>query len=686
MAATREAVGGPREDATPLGGPRHLDADRVGLYVGAVLVLAGVYELAARASLELLVDNLEESVAAIWLPVGVGVVALALFGLRFWPGIVIGDVLVADTSQPLGTILGQTVGNTIAVVVAAALLVHLTRGRTDLARVVDVFSLVVCAVVAAGLSALFGPPSLWLGDVIAREQLDDVFRTWFLSDLSGALVVMPFLLVWARGRVAPPSWLHAAEGVVLLALLVLLVELPTDRDVPYVVFPALIWAALRFGPRGAATAILLVTSLMVWNTAQEQGPFVRETVGDSALANQLFIAVSALTSLILAGVMGERRRAGSELRSLAEEQAALRRVATLVAGDAEPAEVFERVTKEAARVLDAPHAAIVRFADDRTGTVVGVWAAPGRRSVQVGESIPLDGDTVVARVHRAGQTERVESYDELDDPLARTMHDYGYRSAVGAPIKLGGRLWGAVAAATAARAPLPEDAEQRLCDFAELVAQALANADAYEKLAASRARIVGAGDAERRRLERNLHDGAQQRLVALALQLRLVDAKMDRDPEAARELLAGAHGHLEEALDELRELARGIHPAILTDRGLAPALESLVARAPVPVEIASLPEDRLPEPVEAAVYYVVAEALTNAAKYAQASRVSVTVQRQDGSAVVRVADDGVGGADPAAGSGLRGLADRLEALSGRLRVDSAPHRGTRIEAEIPLSR
>jgi signal transduction histidine kinase len=223
-----------------------------------------------------------------------------------------------------------------------------------------------------------------------------------------------------------------------------------------------------------------------------------------------------------------------------------------------------------------------------------------------------------------------------------------------------------------------------LCDFAELVSQALANADAREKLAASRARIVEAGDAERRRLERNLHDGAQQRLVALALNVRLIEGALEDDPERARVLLTDANAQLDEALDELRELARGIHPAILTDRGLEPALYSLVTRAPVPVTVEEVPTERLPEPVEAAAYYVVAEALTNVAKYANANAVTVRVSRDDGFAVVEISDDGIGGVDVGRGSGLRGLADRLEALDGRLRVESPPNGGTRIEAEIPL--
>ena len=288
---------------------------------------------------------------------------------------------------------------------------------------------------------------------------------------------------------------------------------------------------------------------------------------------------------------------------------------------------------------------------------------------------------MIERVYETGEPQRIESYAGTPGPLAQTLREFGYRSSVAAPVSVGGRLWGALLASTQSPKPLPAGSERRLGDFADLVAQAIANADAYEKLAASRARIVEAGDAERRRLERNLHDGAQQRLVSVAIQMRVADSMVDNDPEEAHRLVADAQAQLSAALDELRELARGIHPAVLIERGLEPALRSLTARAPVPVEIEAVPDERLPEAVEVASYYLVAEAITNAAKYANASHVTVRVSQSNGTAVVRIA---VGGADAARGSGLHGLADRVEALSGRLEVDSPPNGGTRIKAEIPI--
>jgi signal transduction histidine kinase/integral membrane sensor domain MASE1 len=661
---------------------------RAVLFAGATALVALAYYLAGRAGLEL--AYLDGAVAAAWPPAGLGLALLFLYGPAVVPGIVIGDLFLGDYSTPLGTVLAQTVGNTVALVVAALLLRRLTGGRGELERIVDVLALIACALLAALVSAAFGPTALRLGGVIPTGELDDVFRTWTLGDAAGTLVLAPVILTWAaRGARGIDRRLLLEAGILLVVLLAL-AELPAQRDVPYVVFPALLWAALRFGPRGAATAVFVVCSIAVWNTARNDGPFVRDSLTDSLLSTQLFIAISAVTSLLLAAVTAERTRAARALtaaeaaqRALADEQAALRRVATLVAGEATPSRVFEQVTEEVGRLLGLSGANVIHYDGVRTATVVGAWSEDGPPRFPVGTQLDVDGDTVVARVVRTGAAARVV-YEEAGGELAATVRGAGYHAAVAAPVNVGGRVWGVLAAATRSDEPLPAGVERRLGDFAELVAQALANADAYEKLAASRARLVEVGDAERRRLERNLHDGAQQRLVSVALQLNMAASRLESDPKAARGLLATAQSDLARGLDELRELARGIHPAVLTERGLGAALDSLVARAPIPVELAALPEERLAAPVEAAAYYVVAEAITNVAKYAHASSATVTIARANGSATVTVADDGVGGADPAAGTGLHGLAARVEALNGRLEVESPRGGGTRITAEIPL--
>src|SRR5215210_5844359 len=672
----------------PVEALRRREHGSVVLYVVALAVVALLYYGAGRIGLEL--AYLDGAVAALWPPAGLGLAVLFLYGVRLWPAIVVGDLWLGDFSTPLGTVLAQTAGNTVAVVAAALLLRRLTGGRGGLERVADVLAFVACAMVAAVVSAAFGPLSLRLGHVISGDELGAVFRTWTLGDAAGVLVVAPVILAWSTAGLTGIGRRAAIEGAVVLVLLVALSELPPQRDVPYIVFPLLLWAALRFGPRGASAAVLVVCAITVWNTAQNDGPFVRESITDSLLATQLFIAISALTSLVLAAVTAERTQAAAALaaseasqRALAGEQAALRRVATLVASGARPSRVFEQVTEEVARLLGMPGASVMRYDGARTATVVGGWSDEGVLTLPLGSTFDLDGDTVVGKVLRSRTPQRVERYADARGRLAETLQDSGYHAAVAAPVTVAGGLWGALAAGTRSDEPLPEDVERRLCNFAELVAQALANADARQQLAASRSRIVEAGDAERRRLERNLHDGAQQRLVSLALDLRMIAATLEKDPGTARKVVAAAQDQLAQGLDELRELARGIHPAVLTDRGLGPALESLAMRAPVPVEISDLPDERLAAPVEAAAYYVVAEAVTNVAKYARASHVTVSVRRANGHATVVVADDGIGGADASRGTGLRGLADRIEALDGRLDVESPAARGTRIVAQIP---
>jgi signal transduction histidine kinase len=384
-------------------------------------------------------------------------------------------------------------------------------------------------------------------------------------------------------------------------------------------------------------------------------------------------------------MMIEDQRTVDRLEALLQEQAALRRVATLVARDVPASCVFESVCEEVGSVLGVTTTNLVRFEDDGSATIVGAWAVEGAPFMPLGSvPMPPDGETVAPRVRRSGRTVRVDDYGDFDDELAMQLKAVGIRSAVGAPIVVAGRLWGAVIAADARPYHLPANAEMRLSAFAQLITDALANTDAREQLAASRARILRAGDEERRRLGRDLHDGAQQRLVSVVIDLQLAQKRW-ADDGRARELVDDALDHAQAAIDDLRELAAGIHPSVLTDRGLHAALESLAERSPVPVELAAELDERLPLSVETTAYFLVAEALTNVGKYAHASRASVAARVIGDQLEIEVLDDGVGGADPSAGSGLRGLADRVAAMRGALHVSSPPGRGTRIHARIALT-
>jgi signal transduction histidine kinase len=365
------------------------------------------------------------------------------------------------------------------------------------------------------------------------------------------------------------------------------------------------------------------------------------------------------------------------------EQAALHRVALAVAREGRPERIFDMVAEEAGRVLDGHSANLLRYEEDGATVILGRWSEPGVDTWPNGHRFPMEEGTVVHRVYTTRSPVRVDLDDRADGASATYMRRIGANSVAAAPITVTGRLWGVITARLTPPYVFPSRAQERLDKFARLVSLALANEEAREQLAASRARLVSTADEERRRLERNLHDGAQQRLVALSLTLRLAHEKLVSDPLAADELLVAANEELAVALDELRELARGIHPADLTARGLGAALQSLAARSAVPVKVELEGDGRLPAQVEVAAYYVVAESLTNVVKYAEASTVTVRVAQENGSVLVEIVDDGVGGADPSRGSGLRGLIDRVEALGGTLEVESILEEGTTISARVP---
>lgn len=377
----------------------------------------------------------------------------------------------------------------------------------------------------------------------------------------------------------------------------------------------------------------------------------------------------------------EQRRAEAEQQRLAAEQAALRRVATLVAGNAPPDQVFQTVTEEVCRLLGLRTAVLHRFEDARTSTIVGKFGEPTGR-FELGSVNELEVGSAL-QVLQTGTSAR-SNYDELVGPGATELRALGFSGSVGVPITVAGVTWGALVVALRPQEPLPLETERRLQAFAELVGLAVASASARDELTASRQRIVEASDTERRRIERNLHDGAQQRLVALSLGLRVAKDKLRASPEEADELLEEFSHELAQAITELRELAQGIHPAVLAERGLGPALEVLAARAPLMIELdVSLP-DRLPEPVETATYYTVSEAIANIVKHSHADSAKVRVECFDRRVEVEISDNGVGGADPDRGSGLCGLRDRVEALDGELSIESSAGRGTVVRAELPV--
>jgi GAF domain-containing protein len=409
------------------------------------------------------------------------------------------------------------------------------------------------------------------------------------------------------------------------------------------------------------------------------GALVAATRHRDPWAEEAEARLSAFSELVATSIANAESR--DALARLADEQAALRRVATLVARDAPAGEVFDAVATEVGKLLDADVTVVGRYDQDGAATAIGSWSsAPG--GVPVGTRSALGGRNVLTLVAETKGPARVDGYDDGSGEAAEIARRHGWRSSIAAPISVEGRLWGVMLVATKRSDPFPAGEEERLSAFTDLVATAIANAEGKSELAASRRRIVAAADEARRRIERDLHDGIQQRLIALTFRARAMTRRPPNElPGMAAELSDG----LKEVSDELREVSRGIHPTILTEAGLGPALRALARRSEVPVDVDVRVHERLPAPVEAAAYYIASEALTNVAKHADANAVAMIAAHDNGILILEIRDDGVGGVDATRGSGILGLADRVEALGGMIAIASPPLGGTTLSVRLPIA-
>ena len=438
--------------------------------------------------------------------------------------------------------------------------------------------------------------------------------------------------------------------------------------------PGALAAGARKCGLGATAGAPIIVDGSVWGAMGASSP-------DAPLLDGIEDRLAEFTDLLAAAIANIESR--EQLARLVDEQSALRRVATLVAEGALPTDVFEAVIAEVGGLVPTGAAALARYEADGTITIIGGWSRGGGY-VPIGTRHPLEAGTLAAQILETGRPARLDSYLDVSGSIVDAVRELGWRSSAGAPLIVEARLWGVLSAGSTTDRPVPSSTERRLTEFAALLATAIANAESRAELNASRARIVATADATRRRIERDLHDGTQQRLVSLALELRAAEQAVPAELPEHRATLARAADGLTSVLDELREIVRGIHPAILREGGLGPALKTLARRSAVPVELELPSELQLPERIEMAIYYMVSEAMTNAAKHARASAVHVAVEVHEQLLRASVRDDGRGGADPGGGSGLVGLRDRAEAMGGTMSLRSPFGAGTSLQVDLPL--
>jgi len=604
-----------------------------------------------------------EKVRAIGVRAAVGVPVLA--GGRLWGIMAVGssrpEPLPADTETRIGAFT-ELVAMAIANAAARAELEQVAAEQAALGRVATLVAEAVppgdvFTAVAAEVAGLFGVPHVALFRY-EREGLGTV--------IAGAGEVLSYL-----GRPWPCP---AGDPGIVASLQQTGQPLRIDDYTP---IRNAIAGPARDLDIGMAAGVPVIVSGRVWGAVVVAAGYQRPPLPADTLDR-----LAAFTELMATAIANSDAR--TEIERLGEEQAALQRVATLVARGAATEEVFAAVAREVSGVMHLPVAAVQRYEDDgETTTVMATWS-DRPHPFPTGTRWPYHASGLGGRVRQTGRAGRVVDYSHRRGAFAVKARELGLHSVAGAPIIVDGDVWGLVTVAST-DGPLPDRTEDRLAEFTELLGTAIANTQSRTELSASRARIVAAADETRRRLERDLHDGIQQRLVSLALKARTIATMTPRPGgEIQGELSLLADG-LGTAMDELREVSHGIHPAILSEAGLGPALEALARRSAVPVELDLNLGPRLGEHVEAAGYYIASEAITNVAKHARASVITMRVDGCDGALTLSISDDGVGGADPGRGSGIIGLHDRVEALGGTISMLSPPGHGTALHVQLPAN-
>jgi len=672
-----------------------LETSRV--YLLKIIGLAVIYHLAAR--LGLMMAYVQSNTSPVWPPTGIALAALLIFGYRVWPGITLG-VLVGSLITGAGptVALGMALGNTLEALVGAYLLKRVFGFRNSMERIRDVVGLGLVATLSTTISASIGTSTLVLAGQSDWAGFGDIWATWWIGDLLGALVVAPVLLVWS----SPPSIKvrrqQYLEGALLLLLLILVTwyvfgGVPRDgilhQALIYMVFPFVIWAALRLGQHGATLTTLAVSGIAIWGTVQSLGPFSLESINESLILLQTFMAVVSLTTLILAAATLERRSATKALQQRAEELGTLSDASRTFLDNIDIASIYQTICRLAVTRLglDAAWIEGPEGADGKMLLLAFYGLSPGAIAIQ-------NKDWESKSVSAQWNTNHIETANGAHSP---TVSEPTYKGYAAYPLIFSNQCIGTLKILSKNKSFFTQDKQLLIQSYANLAVVVIQNALLFDELRATNRQLHGlsqrlmqAQEDERLHLSRELHDEAGQLLAALTVQFGLLEREA---PESLRTRVGELKNAANAVQKNLHHLAVNLRPASLDHLGLMTAIHQSILEfkrqydIDVEFEALGMQDERLPIEIETALYRIVQEALTNVALHAKATRVDVLLRLTESCIGVMVEDNGVGfipsATDAEEQLGLFGMRERVEMLGGSLSIESSLGQGTSVKAEVP---
>lgn len=663
------------------------------LYLSKILGFAVLYHMAARLGLRM--AYVQANTSPVWPPTGIAIAALMLFGLNLWPGITLG-VLVGSvlTGAPVSLAFGMALGNTLEAVIAVYFLKRILHFHDVLDRLNDVIGLTVVALITTAISATIGTSTLILVTETPSSAFFDIWITWWIGDLLGALVVAPFILVWMKRFSLREIRKSIAESIGLILLLMFITWYVFSKTPPidvthqamiYVIFPFIIWAALRFGQHGATAGIVLISAIAIWGTVNGTGPFAQESINESLILLQTFMGVVSLTSLILAATTIERRKATQALQQRIEDLDTLNNASKSFLGNFDKASVYHIICKIAVEKFYINCAWIeMQSSENSSNSIV---ASYGIKKKEI-------------KKYREGWKDKRDVRDkgvalfQSNDTLSK------YKTFGVFPLIFGNRTLGALNLLSNSTTAFSEDKQLLIQSYSNLAAVAIQNAWLFEEVShgneqlhALSQRLMKAQEEERLHLSRELHDESGQLLAALMVELGLLAREAEENLKITNHLKK--IGVFSQNLqNNLHRLAVNLRPASLDHLGLVTALEQYVHdfsgqhSIAVDFEAVGLENRRLPIEVETSLFRIVQESLTNVALHAEAANVDVLISFRNRYVVVVVEDDGVGfiptGPTIEKQLGLFGMKERVEMMRGSFTLESAPNKGTTIKVEVPI--